>query len=62
MLIHPEMSCEVIVDGVHVHPDLFRLLVRDKSLDKIVLVTDALKPTEQKSGRFVCQWRRSRIS
>jgi N-acetylglucosamine-6-phosphate deacetylase len=50
VLIHPEMSCEVIVDGVHVHPDLIRLLVRDKSLDKIVLVTDALKPTEQKSG------------
>lgn len=50
VLIHPEMSCEVIVDGVHVHPDLIRLLVRDKSLDKIVLVTDALKPTEQKAG------------
>ncbi len=50
VLIHPEMSCELIADGVHVHPDLIRLLVRDKSSDKIVLVTDALKPTEQKTG------------
>ncbi len=50
VLIHPEMSCEVIADGVHVHPDLFRLLVRDKSIDKLVLVTDALKPTAQKEG------------
>lgn len=50
ILIHPEMSCEVIADGVHVHPDLIRLLVRDKSLDKIVLVTDSLKPTEQTDG------------
>ncbi|AEE17438.1 N-acetylglucosamine-6-phosphate deacetylase [Treponema brennaborense] len=47
VLIHPEMSCEVIADGVHVHPDLFKLLMRDKPIDKIVLVTDALKPTEQ---------------
>ncbi len=53
ILIHPEMACEVIADGVHVHPDLIKLLVRDKPSDKIVLVTDALKPTEQKSGPLV---------
>jgi N-acetylglucosamine-6-phosphate deacetylase len=50
VLIHPEMSCEIIADGYHVHPDLFKLLLRDKSLDKIVLVTDALKPAEQAKG------------
>jgi len=50
VLIHPEMSCEIIADGVHVHPDLIKLLVRDKPLDKIVLVTDALTPTEQTEG------------
>jgi len=47
VLIHPEMACEIIADGVHVHPDLLKLLMRDKPIDKIVLVTDALKPTEQ---------------
>ena len=52
ILIHPEMSCEIIADGFHVHPDLLRLLQRDKPLDKIVLVTDGLKPTEQKEGPF----------
>ena len=52
VLIHPEMSCEIIADGVHVHPDLFTLLRRDKPVDKIVLVTDALKPTEQSEGPF----------
>jgi N-acetylglucosamine-6-phosphate deacetylase len=50
VLIHPEMSCEIIADGIHVHPDLFTLLRRDKPIDKIVLVTDALKPTEQEKG------------
>jgi N-acetylglucosamine-6-phosphate deacetylase len=52
ILIHPEMSCEIIADGRHVHPDIYKLLMRDKPVDKIVLVTDALKPTEQKEGPF----------
>ena len=52
ILIHPEMSCEIIADGFHVHPDLMKLLQRDKPIDKIVLVTDALKPTEQAVGPF----------
>jgi N-acetylglucosamine-6-phosphate deacetylase len=50
VLIHPEMSCEIIADGFHVHRDLFKLLLRDKPIDKIVLVTDGLKPTEQREG------------
>jgi N-acetylglucosamine-6-phosphate deacetylase len=50
VLIHPEISCEIIADGFHVHPDLFKLLIRDKPIDKIVLVTDGLKPTDQKKG------------
>lgn len=48
VLIHPEMSCEIIADGVHVHPSLFKLLKADKSSEQIVLVTDALTPTVQK--------------
>ena len=53
ILIHPEMSCEIIADGFHLHPVLYRLLLRDKSIDKIVLITDSLKPTEQDKGPFV---------
>ncbi|MDR1787531.1 MAG: N-acetylglucosamine-6-phosphate deacetylase [Treponema sp.] len=53
VLIHPEMSCEIIADGLHVHPDLYKLLLRDKSVDKIVLVTDALKPTDQAEGPLI---------
>ena len=50
VLIHSEMSCEIIADGFHVHPDLLRLLLRDKPVDKIVLVTDSLKSTGQQQG------------
>ena len=47
IMIHSELSCEIIADGRHVHPDLIRLLMRDKPVNKVVLVTDSLKPTEQ---------------
>lgn len=47
ILIHPELSCEIIADGKHVHPDLIRLLMRDKPQDKVVLVTDGLRATAQ---------------
>jgi N-acetylglucosamine-6-phosphate deacetylase len=47
IMIHSELSCEIIADGRHVHPDLIRLLLREKPANKVVLVTDSLKPTEQ---------------
>lgn len=49
ILIHPEISCEVIADGFHVHPQLVKYLLRNKPVDKVVLVTDALRPTFQKA-------------
>lgn len=50
ILIHPEVSCEIIADGYHLHPAILKLLMRVKPINKIVLVTDALKPTEQYEG------------
>jgi N-acetylglucosamine-6-phosphate deacetylase len=52
ILSHPEMSCEIIADGFHIHPDLYKLL-RNKPMNKIVLITDALKPTKQFNGPFI---------
>ena len=50
ILTHPEVSCEIIADGIHVHPNLFKLLAQNKPMDKIVLVTDSLKCTDQETG------------
>ena len=47
VLIHPEMSCELIADGIHVDSNLIKLLVQYKPIDRLVLVTDSLKPTKQ---------------
>ena len=43
ILTHPEISCELIADGVHVNPNLFRLIKKCKPLNQIVMVTDSLK-------------------
>ena len=50
IMIHPNVSCEIIGDGYHVHPALIKMLMNVKPIHKIILVTDALRPTGQKSG------------
>ncbi len=53
VFIHPELSCEVIADGIHINPEIIKFLLTCKSLDKVVLVTDALKPTKQKKKPLI---------
>lgn len=50
IMIQKNMKAEIICDGVHVHPELVKLLIREKPLDNIVMITDALKPTKQRTG------------
>jgi N-acetylglucosamine-6-phosphate deacetylase len=45
ILIHEDLSCEIVADGVHVHPALIKMVMRDKGAGKIILVTDGLAPT-----------------
>ena len=53
VFIHPELSCEIIADGIHVNPELIKLLISIKPKDKLVLVTDSLQPTKQISGTLL---------
>ncbi|MBR4592167.1 MAG: N-acetylglucosamine-6-phosphate deacetylase, partial [Elusimicrobiaceae bacterium] len=52
VLMCPEVSCEIIADGIHVHPAIVSFLRTVKATDKIILVTDALLPTTQEKGPF----------
>ncbi|MDR0292164.1 MAG: N-acetylglucosamine-6-phosphate deacetylase [Elusimicrobium sp.] len=45
-----DFSVEIVADGVHVHPAVVSFLGRVKTPEKIVLVTDALRPTAQTAG------------
>jgi len=53
VFIHPELSCEIIADGIHINPEIIKFLLTCKSLDKVVLVTDSLKPTKQTSSKLI---------
>ena len=52
-LLPPEVSCEIIADGVHVHPEVVAFLRNAKPADKMVLVTDSLLPTGLEEGPFI---------
>ena len=44
VLALPQIRCELIPDGVHVHPLAMRLLVAAKGPERVILVTDARRP------------------
>lgn len=53
IMIQRDMQCEIICDGVHVHPELVKLLLREKPLGNVVMITDSLKPTKQRTGKLL---------
>ena len=53
VLFDERMHCEVIADGVHVHKDVLKHLIKTKAQDKVVLITDSLAPASLGEGSFV---------
>lgn len=47
-----DVVCELIVDNVHVHPAMQRLLLRVKGVDKIILITDAMRASMLGDGEY----------
>ena len=52
VLIHDELTAELICDNIHVHPAAMKLLVRAKGTDKVVLVTDAIQVAGMPEGKY----------
>lgn len=48
----PDVTIEVIADGVHLHPATVRLLVEAFGPDRVCLVTDAVAPAGLATGTF----------
>jgi N-acetylglucosamine-6-phosphate deacetylase len=42
-LMEDALKCELIVDGIHIHPDVVRMAFRLKGREGLVLVTDAIR-------------------
>ncbi len=45
-----DFSAEIIADGIHSCPQAIQLFLRQKTADKIFIITDALTPTGKKQG------------
>jgi N-acetylglucosamine-6-phosphate deacetylase len=44
--------CELIVDNLHVHPAMQRILLKVKGVDKIILITDAMRASLLGEGEY----------
>ena len=44
--------CEIIADGIHVHPAVIRLLVAAKGVERVILVTDAMRAAGLANGDY----------
>ena len=51
----PELSATVISDGIHVHPDVLREIVKAKGINGTLLVSDSMPPTGTQASRFEFQ-------
>jgi N-acetylglucosamine-6-phosphate deacetylase len=47
-----DIACELIVDNIHVHPAMQRILLKVKGLEKIILITDAMRASLLGEGEY----------
>lgn len=48
-----QLFCEVIADGIHLHPSVVRMLYRALGSDKMVLISDSMAATGYPDGSYV---------
>lgn len=53
VLATPEVKAELIADLVHVHPGAIKVLLQNKGVEQIVLITDAVQATGLPDGEYV---------
>jgi N-acetylglucosamine-6-phosphate deacetylase len=51
-LLHNELKIELIADGIHVHPAVMKLLYNIKGDGGIVLITDSIRASGMKDGKY----------
>ncbi len=51
-LLRPELTMELIADGIHLHPAVLELVLKTKGPENIILVSDAMSPTGMPNGKY----------
>ncbi|MBK5240045.1 N-acetylglucosamine-6-phosphate deacetylase [Clostridium sp.] len=49
-ILNSDIYCELIADGIHVHPAIFNILKKLKGTDRIILITDSMRAGCLKDG------------
>lgn len=49
-LLDEDIYIEVVADGIHIHPDMLKLIFRVKPPERIILVSDSIKGPIYKNG------------
>lgn len=60
-LLTPGVTLELIVDGIHVHPEAVKFLVKVKGIDNVCLITDAIRATGLGDGEYMLGDQRVRV-
>ena len=50
--LESNITTEIIADGIHVKPEIFNMLLKNKEKSKIVLVTDSIRPAGLEDGEY----------
>ncbi|EKN62475.1 N-acetylglucosamine-6-phosphate deacetylase [Neobacillus bataviensis LMG 21833] len=50
--LRKELKAEIIVDGVHVHPEMVNLAFKNKHSDGLILITDSMRAKCLKNGMY----------
>ena len=53
VLTHPDVTTEIIADGVHVDSPAVEILLASKGPDRVILVSDAMSATGMKDGNYL---------
>ena len=53
VLTDDRVSVQLIADGRHLHPAVVKLVVRQKGIDKIALITDSMSAAGLKDGKYI---------
>ena len=51
-LVDERLACEFICDGIHLHPDIIRLITRCKGVANSVAITDAMEAAGMPDGKY----------
>jgi N-acetylglucosamine-6-phosphate deacetylase len=52
VLTDDNIFAQLIVDGIHLHPEIVKLTIRAKGMDRVILITDAIRAAGLGDGRY----------